>query len=228
MELVKDEEELGHEQMRDEEIEQFIRCSGCYYRICSGSHDMSWRQLAQQSIDRVVNAYYNRPKEARTQAFVMDHVEQIWTDDVDKFNSVHHYRQVKRISTKYLMQYLESGFEDNALVMRSEPLSVYVKELDLELSMMFHLIEWTESSFLIRKFFVTDEPEVIKAFIHMSIVFSHLAFGRLPDRIEVFSLLSGKSYDVIPDPNHVQQSLDYLRLLIGTMREGAEARTLNH
>lgn len=214
--------------MRDTEIEQFIRCSGCYYRICSGSHELSWRQLTQQSVDEIVRSYHSMPIEARTPAFIMDSAEQKWTDDYDKFNSLHHYRQVKRISTKYLMQYLSRPIDENALSLHTEPMSVFVKDLDLELSMMFHSIERTDRTFFLRKFFVSDEPEVIKAFFHMSIIFSYIAFDRLPDRVEAISLLNGKLYEMTPDINAIQESYDYLYLLVGTMREGVEARNVCH
>ncbi|WP_132415670.1 hypothetical protein [Paenibacillus albiflavus] len=214
--------------MRDVEIEQYVRCSGCYYRICSGSHTESWRQLTQFSVDQVIRSYQSMPEEARTPAFIMDCVDEVWTNDIDRFDSLHHYRQVKRISTKYLMQFLQNHSHKNAVSLYAESMSVHVEELELELSIMFHLIEKKDDSFLLRKYFVTDEPDVIQAYFHMSTVFSYLAFDHIPDRIEAVSLLNGKSYTFTPDFSKIQASLDYLNLLIGSMREGYGVRHIYH
>lgn len=210
--------------LQEDELECFVRCSGCYYRMCGDIHQTGWRQAVQQSVDLVVREIYSLPPTSRTMVAVMNSVQRNWPQDMTGFESGQHYEQIKRMATKQLMVYLTNGSVNATPFFLCHPLSVYVKELDIELFMLQQVVEWHDPQLIIRKYMTTANVELVKAYCHLSVVFAYEAFRKLPSRIELYSVLNGKSFAVCPDAEDIDLSLDYLRLTLGLMKERPELR----
>lgn len=109
-----------------------------------------------------------------------------------------------------------------------EKLNVQAVELGADLSMTLQVAECSDSSLVIRKYVVADEPQVFKAYVQFALVFAYKAFGRLPDRIEIYALMNGSAYAFRPKEEHYHSSLDFVRLMLGVMNEGLAGSGLYH
>ncbi|WP_019424418.1 hypothetical protein [Paenibacillus sp. OSY-SE] len=216
------------ERLSDDELERFVRCRRCYFRKCRNSHESSWINAAQASVNKIVHAYYARAPETRTPASVIHDIERYWTQERERFQSEQHYVLIKRSVSYNLSEYLTSESSGQSLLLLGETLTVQAAELGATLSMTLQMAECSDASFVVRKYVIADEPQVFKAFIHLAIVFAHEAFHRLPEKIEVCSLLNGTAYTVHPKAEHYRSSVDFLRLMLGVMSEGPLSSNLYH
>ncbi|WP_442602848.1 hypothetical protein [Paenibacillus sp. KN14-4R] len=210
--------------LHDHDLEQFVRCPCCFHRKQAKSRPSpssgNWQQQVQQSIALVIQDYYSLPQDARGENSILTSLDRHWVDVSDRIGSVVKADDVKRQASNSLIPYLLQDQEDTAApIFLQEELSVLIEELDMNLSMMLQLAQWTESSYVIKKIFIEDEPQVIRAYMNMCLVFAYRAFGKLPERIEVYSLLSGAGYGLLPDEEDVGNAQDFLRLAHGMMVE---------
>ncbi|GBG11873.1 hypothetical protein PAT3040_06723 [Paenibacillus agaridevorans] len=110
---------------------------------------------------------------------------------------------------------------------RFESFTVYVEELDMELTQQFHLITVQdqadgEGGYIVQKLVADENPESLELYFHMTVVFGMCAFGRLPSRVEALVPLSGRRFTWKPEWQQWQKSLDYMRL-VKSMLESSEA-----
>ena len=68
-------------------------------------------------------------------------------------------------------------------------------------------------SFTVKKFLLEADEEMIQLYNHLIVVFSNEAFGKLPDRIEIITLLEGEKYTFSPTMNNVTQGMMYLEYM---------------
>ncbi|MBN3526677.1 cobyrinic acid a,c-diamide synthase [Paenibacillus apiarius] len=219
---------VSKERLSDDELERFVRCRRCYFRKCRNSHESSWIYAAQASVDKIVHAYYARAPETRTPASVIQDIERHWTQERERFQSEQHYVRIKRSVSYNLSEHLTGESSGQPLLLLGETLTVQAAELGATLSMTMQMAECSDASFVIRKYVIADEPQVFKAYIHLAIVFAYEAFQRLPEKIEVCSLLNGAAYAVHPQAEHYRSSVDFLRLMLGVMSEGPLSSNFYH
>ncbi|MCR8643237.1 hypothetical protein NV379_11250 [Paenibacillus sp. N1-5-1-14] len=207
--------------MHDHDLEQFVRCPCCFHRKQSQSHEHqgNWQRQVQQSIDYVIQDYYKLSLEARSEEAIRKSLDRNWVDIADSMGSVMQAADVKRQIASSLSSYLLEDESETIPIILLEQLSVAINKMNMNLSMMLQIAQWTESSYVIKKIFIEDEPNVIRAYMNMCLVFAYQAFGKLPERIEVYSLLSGAGYGLLPDQDDVEKAQDFLRLAHGMMTE---------
>lgn len=213
--------------LQENDLEQFIRCPCCYGRRRKQGRvkPITWKQIVQKTIEDVVRDFYLLPHSGRTAAGILASIDRRWSLDEQRFIEENQMMQVKHKITHQLLKYLLMQQEASPLFLLEE-MTIYVEELDTMLFMMFQVVEWTDSSYVIKKFVIDDEPHVIKAYLHMCLIFACRAFGKLPDRIEVYPLLKGTSYSIRPDAEDVMHSLDFLHLIQGVMHESTTGSSL--
>lgn len=202
--------------LSDQSLEGLLRCPYQYYHqqvLGQFRTFLNWKQLVQRSIHRVVQAYYQLPVTARTPEQVLQLIQAHWSDQMQAFDSKEHFLMVLANVSNHLVQALETARQDAPPLFLYEDQKVWMEELQLELVLSFHVAEWTETSFRIRKYTVEEQGESFEAFRHMAIAFSHRAFGRVPEEIEMVSLLSGRTHRARPTEADVANALQYLQLM---------------
>ncbi|WP_148497616.1 hypothetical protein [Paenibacillus senegalensis] len=216
----------AHNSLLEDDLECFVRCAGCYYRKCGNPHQNGWRQAVQHALDQVVRDIYSLPAKARTMIHVRNSMERHWPEITDGFLSSQQHEQYRKAANKYMMLFLTQELGIAKPFYLCQPVSVYVDELGLELTMMQQVVEWQQSELVIRKYISSANVEVVNAYSHLSVVFAHKVFQQLPSRIEVYSVLTGKTYEVRPGPEDLPLSIDYLRLSAGLMKEDMDSPRL--
>jgi len=220
--------------LQDNDLEHYARCPNCYHSGQSCGHNSPWKGRLQESVDQTIRDFYALPVGARTGEAILQRLEQHWNDphrdrpQSDKLNTA-----LKQVS-KYLVLYLLQEKREHPPLFLFESMSAYVEELSLDLAMMMPVVEWGEeqetgeATLTIKKYFVAENESVVKAFFHMCSVFAYHAFGRLPDRIEAYTLADGGAYLSYPKREQLSLSMDYLRLMDGLMREMQFAGSITH
>lgn len=202
--------------IKDYEFEELMRCPFKYYkRHIKGenSSSLNWRQMVQYAVNHIINDIYTLPVEARSQARIFEIIHTRWRINKRLFESQAQYNQVRSTVTVSLLNHFSSAFTAAPPLFLFESHSTWIEELQTELSIIFQLVEWTEQSYVIKKILVDEDPDVINVFKHMVILFSHRAFGKLPERIEIFSVLSEKIIVIEPnDQEDLSIAIDFLSL----------------
>ncbi|MCP3738162.1 hypothetical protein [Rossellomorea sp. BNER] len=199
----------------DYHLESFIRCpyKFYYHHILSlNDGELKWRQVVQYVINQVVQNYYQLPLIEQNPLNVFTLFDRYWKHvSYELFESKKHYYMVLAKITDHLLQFLTAKQNPAPPLFLYEKLNTYVKELETKLSLTFELAEWSTNLFTIKKYLVEADEELIKLYHHLIVVFSNEAFGNLPDRIEIITLLEGEKYTYTPTRNDITQGIKYLK-----------------
>ncbi len=201
--------------LADYELEEFLRCPHKYvhkHEHHLNQDHLNWRQLVQYAVNHAIHDYYSLPPESRTAAGIRSFLERQWTNKVRLFESFPHFHRVKAMVTEHLVRELTSLPLETPPILLFESISAWIDELRAEISLIVQLAYWSGESYTIRKFMVGEDPAVIPAFFHMTSVMAHRAFGKLPEQIEVVTLLTGQKQTYRPQDEELEASIDYLRL----------------
>ncbi|WP_405388165.1 PD-(D/E)XK nuclease family protein [Peribacillus muralis] len=202
--------------LTDYHLQDFIRCPYQFYvyHIEKISTQENWRKMVQLVVNQVVSRYYKLPPVSQTTKKVMELIDEHWrVMDVRHFESkIHYYTALAKI-TDHLIQSLTSGKNEYPPLFLYEKFHMNIDELGTDLSLTLDVAEWSTNSFIIKKYLIDINEEMNVLFIHMISVFCQKAFGRLPERIEIISLMDGEMNKYIPTMNDVSDGLEYLNII---------------
>lgn len=144
-------------------------------------------------VNQVVSRYYKLPPNSQTTKKVLELINDHWSAiEVRQFESkIHYYKTLANI-TDQLLQCLTTERIENPPLFLYEKFNMNMDELGTELSLTFEVAEWSGNSFIIKKYLVDTDEEMNLLFNNMISVFCVKAFGQLPERIEIYSLMEGK------------------------------------
>ncbi|MEK4031388.1 PD-(D/E)XK nuclease family protein [Pseudobacillus sp. FSL P4-0506] len=191
--------------MANYHLESFIRCPYTYYYqhvLLLNPLDVKWRQVIQSIINQVVQNFYQLPLDAQNKLNILKLIHRYWKSvSPQLFESKVHYYMVLTKTTDHLLQFLSAKKE------QKPPLWVNtnIEELEAQLSLTIELEERATHSFTIKKFLLEADEEIIQLYNDLTIVFSNKAFGKLPERIEISTLLEGEKYTFSPTVNNAAE-----------------------
>ncbi|WP_156826002.1 hypothetical protein [Paenibacillus terrigena] len=211
--------------IHEQDVELYLRCPCCYERKLkeqSKSH-IRWEEHVEKSIQDVLLDFYAMIPEQRTERTIAQIIERRWTKKNLSFESEEQHHHIKTYITMHLKMLLtDLRRSENPMYLLTE-MTTMIEELGAHLTMLFQVIEWRgapqESSYIVRKLFIHDEPQLIKSYLHICLLFTTRMFGVMPQRMEVFTLLTGKSYIITPELSDIERSLDYVHVVSRLMQE---------
>ncbi len=180
-------------------LADFMRCPYRFYwknLRKKGGAQTEWREVVQYIVNQVIQDFYQSPVEKRSAFQILHLIENHWRIGIDLFGSKQEYYTVLAKVTDHLMQYLHRSEGLYPPLFLNEKINVYSEELQTQLSTSIQVSHWTNKTYNIKKYLVTDEQSVIDLYKHFMIVFSYEAFQVLPEYIEVVSLIHGKTSTV--------------------------------
>jgi hypothetical protein len=192
----------------------FMRCPYKFYWQNikgKGVDHVDWRELVQYVVNKVITQFYQLPLEQRSAFQILKLVETHWRLEVKWFHSKAHYYKVVAQITDHLIQCLNRSEGLNPPLFLYEKYNIKSKELQTNLSMTLQVGEWGKESFTIKKYLVDGNEDIIQLYKNFTIVFTHQAFSRLPESIEIVSLITGKTYLFHPTMDDLQESSEYVR-----------------
>jgi len=199
-----------------------MRCPYQFYEkqiLGKKSTHFNWEEMVQYAVNQVVKDYYKLPTKSRSAYKVLELIERYWIKNVELFDSKIHYYLVLAKVTDHLLQNLMGAKDANLPILLYEKLRINIDELEIDLAMTFQVVEWSQESFVVKKFLVEEDENIFLSFKHMAILFCNHAFQTLPERIEVVSLISGNTYRYYPDSADVRSAVDFFQLTRNIMRE---------
>ena len=208
--------------LTDYHLQDFIKCPyRFYFRHIEGKapNQLDWRQVVQSIVNQVVSRYYKLPPISQTATKVLEFLYDHWKGiDIRLFESKLQYYTVLAKITDHLLKALTSQSIKYPPLFLYEKLKINVEELGANLSLTFEVAEWSNESFVIKKYLVDSNEEMRYLFKNLILVFCQKVFGQLPERIELISLMEGKTHSYRPDMNSVPDGLDYLNIIKNLMQ----------
>ncbi|MFJ7364426.1 hypothetical protein ACIQWQ_09920 [Peribacillus frigoritolerans] len=222
-EMIDREHRISIATLTDYHLQDFIRCPYQFYFFYikgKTATQLNWRKKVQFVVNQVISRYYKLPPICQTAKKVMELIDEYWSAiDVRQFESkIHYYKALANI-TDHLLQFLTSKKIEYPPVFLYEKCNINIDELGTELSLTFEVAEWSSNSFIIKKYLVDTDEEMNLLFNNMISVFCEKAFGQLPERIEIFSLMEGKIETYIPTKKDVSEGLEYLNIIKNLLQE---------
>jgi hypothetical protein len=225
--------------MEDAKIEQMLRGGGVSpnngrYNGGAGANGKNrsregWTRLALLSACLAVHDICMVPRHGRTEAMVEAACLRRFSNRHRQFHSGEHYLQTRYEMIRHLQTFFVREPCEGAVMACFEAFTVYVEELDMELSQQFHLITMQgdvegDGGYVVQKLVADDNAESLELYFHMTVVFGMSAFGRLPARVEALLPLTGRRIVMKPEWQQWSRSLDYMRL-VKSMLDIAGAQT---
>jgi hypothetical protein len=202
-------------------LEEFTRCPYKFYLqfLKKQPFGCTWRQLVQISVNQIVKHFYQSPVGQRTAVTVLQLIEQYWKHiDVSYFQSKKDYYLVLAKVSDHLLKFLlddEQRCEPTLFLY--EKFHVFIEELKVNLSLQFEVGHWEDDRYIVKKYMLDDHNEIFEAFVNMTIVFTKHAFHKLPNKVIIYSLLSGRQCEYYLDETMYPQALNYLKTLKQTL-----------
>ncbi|WP_338554220.1 hypothetical protein [Paenibacillus sp. KS-LC4] len=220
--------------IEDYKLEELLRCPYRFIKRQTAKKragEVNGRQLMQFAVSHIVNDFYELPPHARTANVVKRLAERWWTPRVAKFDNAEHYWDAKLQAIVHLTAFLLEE-QEAAPIIQFEQHRTFVEPLDMELTQIFQIVAedpyGTNTDYIVQKFVVDEDEDVIVTFQHMTAVFCDSAFGKLPSRIDVLSVMSGQRISYYPSEADIAQSLDYMRLVQTMLPEAEWLRKSNN
>lgn len=209
--------------MTDYHLHDFIRCPyKFYFRYIKGKEPSSlpWTQIVQVIVNRIVGEYYTTPNEKQTSLLLLELLEKHWRKvHIRMFSSKSEYYVVLAKITNNLLQYVKSDKSGIPPLFLYEKLQTYMEELGIHIALTLEVGEWSAQSFVIRKYVIDTNEDMLALFQKLTAVFCYKAFGVLPERIEMFNLIEGISHICIPKQEDVAAGMNYLQTMKEMLQE---------
>ncbi|WP_034262289.1 hypothetical protein [Bacillus sp. J33] len=208
--------QISVQTITDQHLTDFIRCPYRFYytHIEKKKHPFGWRQAIQHVVNRVVYSYYQYPLGHRTPAKVLALIEKYWSKlELRMFDNKLQFYMAAAAITDGLMKNLSSDSNVEQPLFLYEKFSLNVKEVDADLSLTFDVAEWENSSFIVKKYLVDADEQMLKLYFHLIVIFSEKVFGIRPERIEVITLMDGQKHIFTPDEYSLENGISYLQLM---------------
>ncbi|WP_078555042.1 hypothetical protein [Bacillus alkalicellulosilyticus] len=205
--------------MTDYHLESFIRCPYQYYFDYISSvaeKEIKWKQAVQAVMNKVVSSFYLLPVQQQTQFALLQIIDAHWRKvTTDLFDSKIHYFLILAKIMDHLMQHvsIQNSNTTQPPLFVHEKFQTFNHELETQFAVTVDIGEWTEDNFSIKKFLVEADGELLQLYTHLMVVFSNAVFGKLPDKIEVISLVDGTCFSSRPTIADIDKGLQYLKRL---------------
>ncbi|MBV7503649.1 PD-(D/E)XK nuclease family protein [Bacillus sp. sid0103] len=202
--------------MTEENLRGFITCPYKFYYeyIEKKKLPKDWRHMVQQVVNHVVFSYFRLPIEQRSAAKILSLVDRYWINISPQiFESRIQYYTVTAKITDYLMQNLTIETDSTPPLFLFEKFKSNIQELDMDISLTIDVAEWSNSSIVVKKYLVEAEPDMLMLYNHLIAVFSKKVLNKIPDRIEVTTLLDGKKHTFFPTSEKIEESIRYLQAM---------------
>lgn len=214
----------------DYHLESFARCPNQFYynhvlQLSPGKH---WKQAVLFACHHVIHGYHQLPPECRTVGNILTLIEKAWRPiGFQMFDSAAHYYTVIAKTTDHLLEFLTKGNRTEPPLLLYQKLTAYIKELETQLSITFEIVEWSSQTFVIKKFLVEADDEILQLYYHLLVVFANKVFETLPENIVMMTLLDGKKQVFTPREKDIPESMQYLQKMKYLLQHVPEEFTQN-
>ncbi|MBT2663208.1 PD-(D/E)XK nuclease family protein [Bacillus sp. ISL-45] len=210
--------------LADYHLETFLQCPyKFYHRFVTGKKlsEYSWRQVVQNSVNLIVHQYYSLPHGARSKIAVLRLIQQYWDQiPLHLFQDKAHYYTTLAKITDHLLQALANREIESSPLFLYDQFQTSIEEINV--SIKFEVGNWSDRSFTVTKYLLDADDSMVKLYTYLTILFSNSAFGVLPEKVEIITLLDGTLFQYNPEENDVQLAKAYFNELKENIRKPKE------
>jgi hypothetical protein len=190
-------------------LESFIQSP---YHVNDSNAKPCWRHEIQLMINQVVRHYFQLPRKIQNSISIMKLIDTYRKDlQIDVFDSVTHYCVVMAKITDHLLSFLTNEFTQvPQLYFYNLPERV-LEAKEYSVSINIELTEYSSKIYSIKKYLLMADEHLIKHFQLLMTVYSVDAFGKLPDKVLIITLLDGKVYEYSPTIEDVTLGHKYMK-----------------
>ncbi|WP_096202007.1 hypothetical protein [Bacillus sp. FJAT-45350] len=204
-------QELSENALHYESISSYITCPYRFYYHNQLDHEdnqYNWLLTTQQAINKVVSDFFMLNVHERTSLKVLQLFNHYW-GNVDKgsFNSVGHYYTTVAKVIDHLIQFLMQECESTPPLFLFEKVTACHKKLNRIFNLTIDVASWSPNSYVVKKYLVQVKEDMLDSYWSTITYFSKLAFGEVPERIEVISLENGIRYTYTPRESELRSSM---------------------
>lgn len=219
--------------LSDEHLKEFSKCPYKFYMQdilkIRMNQKLTRQQTLQLTINKVIKEFYKLPVQSRHSLSVLKLIEKYWCHVTPSlFQSQMDYYTALAKVTDHLLTWLKDDNGSTPPLFLYEKQTKYIEELDLNISICFEVVDWSNDSYIIKKFIIEEDESFLKYFYSLLVVFADKAFHRLPEKIEIYGLMSGKKYTYYPAVTDIADSMEVLKVMKGVLVNPASyERTAN-
>ncbi len=208
---------------KDYEVEDWLRSPTDYCnKYIRGNKNkncrLTWKQRVQYIVNHALNDVYTIEPEMRTREHIYDCFLRRWNLKPNMFPTYFLYQKVLSEVSSQFITWIENMRDLETPIVLFESFTTSIFNQSVQLSMIFQMIECTKTSYNVRKVFVDEERNVIDGYLHMTAVFCHKAFGKLPDTIETTNLLTGEKRELrISDDYELKEAQNKVYVMLQSM-----------
>ncbi|WHY93111.1 hypothetical protein QNK12_06375 [Neobacillus cucumis] len=229
--MLKNDYEVSIKTLTDYHLESFISCPNRFYNqyiLSEANLPIHWRQAVQKAINKIIKDYFYLSIKEQNRLGLLKLIEQNWrTINVSIFENKSQYYMVLSKITDHLFRLLSSKENVVPPLFLYEKVHTYITELETAISLTFEVGEWSKETFILKKYLLDCDESLIMLYQSLSTVFSYKAFGVLPERIELISLLEGKKYIFYPTEQEISKGLNYLGYIKDWIKRPSRYKNMN-
>jgi hypothetical protein len=163
---------------------------------------------------RLSTNFIRCPQPERNSLTILKLIHHYWSGiQIELFENKAHYYSILAGITDHLLTTLINGEKKDPPLFLYEKLNTFVEEMNIDISITFELAEWGKEAFSVKKFLVDADESMVKLYTYLTILFSYKAFGVLPDRIDLYTLIDGEKHIFYPTDEDIPQAIMYLDFL---------------
>ncbi len=172
-------------------LEWFIQSP---YHVKDSSTKPCWKHEVQLMINQVVRHYFQLPRPIQNSISIMKLIDTYRKNlQIEGFESVSHYCVVMAKITDHLLAFLSSESKHVPQIYFYHPQEgIHSFPINLELT------EYSSKSYSMKKYLLLADDDLITGFQLMLSVYSVNVYGKLPDKVQIVTLMDGKTYEYSP------------------------------
>lgn len=185
-------------------LEWFIQSP---YHVYDSSTKPCWKHEVQLMINQVVQHYFQLPKHIQSSISIMKLIDTYRKNlQIEGFESVSHYCLVMAKITDHLLAFLSREAKQIPhFYFYHQQEGVHSFPINIELT------EYSSKLYSMKKYLILADDELITCFQLMLSVYSVSVFGKLPDKVQIITLMDGKTYEYSPTMKDLTLAKQYVK-----------------
>lgn len=171
-----------------------------------------WRHEVQLMINQVVQHYFQLPRHIQNSISIMKLIDTYRKNlNIAGFESVTHYCVVMAKITDHLLTFLSREAKQVPQLYFYQRQEELIEEREPSFSLNIELTEYSSKLYSMKKYLLMADDHLITLFQLMMTVYSVKVYGKLPDKVQIVTLLEGKAYEYSPTMEDVMLGQQYVK-----------------
>lgn len=176
-----------------------------------------WRHEVQLMINQVVQHYFQLPRNIQNSISIMKLIDTYRKNlDIAGFESITHYCVVLAKITDHLLTFLSNEAKQVPQLYFYHHQEEILEEKEFSVSINLELTEYSCKLYSMKKYLLMVDENLITLYQLLMTVYSVNVYGKIPNKVQIVTLLDGKEYEYSPTREDVMLGQQYVKDLRDT------------